>query len=332
MRKPAAAITAARSFNPQKHIWLAAAVLVASNVNAQDWPARNQPIRIVVGFSAGGGTDQMARIIANDFAAALNGNVIVENRPGAGGLPATEYVAKAKPDGYTLYMATPSSFTVWPNLRKLNYNVDTDFAPVAQLAQMPVLVAVNAASPFHSVADLLKAARSGSIDYASGGVGTLQNIAGEYFNKLGHVKLKHIPYKGTAPAITDLIAGTVPVAFVDPAVSPHVASGRLRLLAVTTGKRSRLYPETPTLDEAGVPGYDLFNWYGLVAPRDTPKDVVEKMNAALAVVMAKPDIRKKMEDAGMEPAFSTPAHLGQLISSEKKKWGEIIKSAGIKGE
>ncbi len=209
-------------------------------------------MRIVVGFPPGGGADALARAIAQPLAKELAGTVIVENRPGAGGLIATEQVARATPDGYTLYIATPGSFTIWPTLRKLNYDPAKYFVFVSNLVTMPNLLVTTANSPYKDVAGLLAAATAPGAN-GSGGVGTIGQIAAEQLNELANVQLMHVPYKGTAPLITDVVGGVVPITFSDPSAKSLVDGGKLRLLAVTSAKRSRLFPNTPTMAESGVP-------------------------------------------------------------------------------
>ena len=309
-------------------------LLPASTAHAQAWPDADKPIRIVVGFPAGGGADALARAVSAPLGKALGGTVIVENRPGAGGLLATEYVAKQPADGYTVYLATPGSFTIWPSLRKLNYEPAKDFAPVSLMVTMPNLLVTGAGTPYTSVAGLLAAAKAPNarIDYASGGVGTIGQIAAEQLNVLAGLRLTHVPYKGTAPLLTDVIGGVVPITFSDPSAKALIDSGKLRLLAQTSAKRSRLFPDTPTMAEAGVPGYDLSNWYGMVAPAATPTAVVNKLNAALVQVMALPEVRNQLAGAGMEAVSSTPAGFGDHMAKERARWAALITKANIRAE
>ena len=306
----------------------------APSAFAQQWPEASRPVRIVVGFPPGGGADVLARAIAQPLSKELGGTVIVENRPGAGGLTATEQVARAAADGYTLYIATPGSFTIWPTLRKLNYDPAKDFAWISNLVTMPNLLVTTANSPYKDVASLVAAAKApgANINYGSGGVGTIGQIAAEQLNELANIHLKHVPYKGTAPLITDVIGGVVPITFSDPSAKSLVEAGKLRLLAVTSAKRSRLFPSTPTMAESGVPGYDLSNWYGLVAPAGTPADVVSKLNGAIRKVMVQQEVRVALEGAGMEAISTTPKEFGDHVSGERRKWAALIAKAGIKAE
>ncbi|PLQ00607.1 Bug family tripartite tricarboxylate transporter substrate binding protein [Cupriavidus pauculus] len=298
------------------------------------WPDSSKPIRVVVGFPPGGGADALARAIAPALSDQLKANVIIDNRPGAGGLIATDLVAKAAPDGYTLYIATPGSFTIWPNLRKLAYDPRKDFAPVSVLVTMPNVLVTGADTPYKDVQGLLAAVKSanGKFSYASGGNGTIGQIAAEQFKMLAGVQMQHVPYKGTTPALTDVMGGVVPITFSDPSAKPLIASGKLRVLAVTTAKRSPQFPGVPTVAEAGVPGYDVTNWYGLVAPAGTPPDVIAQLNKALVKVMADPDIRHRLAISGMDATSDTPQQFAKLLDTERAKWGELIRKAGIQGD
>lgn len=302
--------------------------------SAANWPDPAKPVRIIVGFPPGGGADLLARTIAQVLAEKIGSTVVIENKPGAGGLTATEAVAKAKPDGYTLYIATPGSFTIWPNLRKLNYDPSKDFAVVSVLVTMPNLLVTGSTTPYKDVLSLITAAKApgAQLNYASGGVGTIGQIAAEQFNTMAGLRMTHVPYKGTAPALTDVMAGTVPITFSDPSAKSQIDGGKLRLLAVTTKKRSRLFPEAPTMAEAGVPDYDVMNWYGLVAPAGTPAEAINRLNTALVDIMSQPDIRQRLENAGMEATSSSPEQFNQLMATERAKWGALISKVGMKAE
>ena len=315
-------------------IGLAAFVAALPTAFAEQWPESGKPVRVVVGFPPGGGADALARTISQPLAKELGATVLVENKPGAGGLIATEQVARATPDGYTLYIATPGSFTIWPTLRKLSYDPAKDFAYVSNLVTMPNLLVTTASSPYRSVADLLAAARApgANINYGSGGVGTIGQIAAEQLNQLAHIELNHVPYKGTAPLITDVVGGVVPITFSDPSARSLVEAGKLRLLAVTSAKRSRLFPDTPTMAESGVPGFDLSNWYGLVAPEGTPADIVNKLNAAIRKVMVQAEVRNTLAASGMEATATTPKEFADHVGGERRKWAALIDKAGIKAE
>lgn len=298
------------------------------------WPDASKPIRVVVGFPPGGGADALARAIAPALSDQLKANVIIDNRPGAGGLIATEMVAKSAPDGYTLYIATPGSFTIWPNLRKLNYDPQKNFAPVSVLVTMPNVLVTGADTPYKDVQGMLAAVRSanGKFSYASGGNGTIGQIAAEQFKMLAGVQMQHVPYKGTTPALTDVMGGVVPITFSDPSAKPLIASGKLRALAVTTATRSAQFPGVPTVAEAGVPGYEVTNWYGLVAPAGTPAEIVSTLNKALVKVMADPEIRHRLAVSGMDATSDTPQQFAKLLNTERAKWGDLIRKAGIQGD
>lgn len=298
------------------------------------WPDSSKPIRVVVGFPPGGGADALARAIAPALSDQLKANVIIDNRPGAGGLIATDLVAKSAPDGYTLYIATPGSFTIWPNLRKLAYDPQKDFAPVSVLVTMPNVLVTGADTPYKDVQGLLAAVKSanGKFSYASGGNGTIGQIAAEQFKMLAGVQMQHVPYKGTTPALTDVMGGVVPITFSDPSAKPLIASGKLRVLAVTTAKRSPQFPGVPTVAEAGVPGYDVTNWYGLVAPAGTPQEIITQLNKALVKVMADPEIRHRLAVSGMDATSDTPQQFARLLDSERTRWGDLIRKAGIQGD
>jgi len=312
-------------------ILLATIVPIAANAA---WPDTSKPIRVVVGFPPGGGADALARAIAPALSDQLKANVIIDNRPGAGGLIATDLVAKSAPDGYTLYVATPGSFTIWPNLRKLPYDAQKDFAPISVLVTMPNVLVTSADAPYKDMPGMLAAVRSanGKFSYASGGNGTIGQIAAEQFKMLTGLQMQHVPYKGTTPALTDVIGGVVPITFSDPSAKPLIASGKLRALAVTTATRSPQFPGVPTVAESGVPGYEVTNWYGLVAPAGTPADVIAQLNKALVKVMAEPEIRQRLAVSGMDATSNSPQQFARLLATERAKWGDLIRKAGIQGD
>jgi tripartite-type tricarboxylate transporter receptor subunit TctC len=313
---------------------LALGALLAFHSAHAAWPEAGKSIRIVVGFPPGGGADVLARAISVPLANQLKTSVLVDNRPGAGGLVATEAVAKSPGDGYTLYLATPGSFTMWPNLRKLNYDAQKDFAPVSLLVTMPNVLVTGAASPYKTVQELIAAAKAArpEMSYASGGNGTIGQMAAEQFKLMAGVPMQHVPYKGTTPALTDVIAGQVPITFSDPSAKSLIAAGKLRILAVTTLKRSPQFPDVPTIAEAGIPGYEVMNWYGLVAPAATPPEVVQQINQALVKVMDSAEVRQQLAGAGMDATSGTPTQFGQLMTRERAKWGDLIRKAGIQAE
>ncbi|HTK02461.1 MAG TPA: tripartite tricarboxylate transporter substrate binding protein [Bordetella sp.] len=310
-----------------------AAALCALSLSAAHaaYPEPGTPIRIVVGFPPGGGADVLARAAALGVSKALNANVMVDNRPGASGIIATDYVARSKPDGYTLYVATPGSLTILPSLQKVPYDPAKDFTPISLLVTMPNVLVTSPNSGIHSIKDLIARAKSGKdITYASGGNGTIGQMAAEQFNMMAGVHMRHIPYKGTTPALTDVAGGLVEVTFSDPSVKSLVQSGKLKALGVTTAEPSDEFPGAPPIGKDGIPGYELTNWYGVIAPAGVPSDIVEKLNHAFAQAMANPDIVKQLAASGMTATSDTSAQFGDLMTKERAKWAELVKKAGIR--
>jgi tripartite-type tricarboxylate transporter receptor subunit TctC len=292
-------------------------------------------VRFLVPNPPGGGTDLVARIVTQRVAEKWPVNLVVDNRAGAGGIIAVEVAAKAAPDGYTLLMAHfPLAITV--NIAKVSFDPVRDFAPVTLLATTQNALAVNPAVPAKSVAELvaLAKAKPGQLRYASGGSGTSMHVSAELFNLMAGVTLAHIPYKGAAPALVDLISGQVQASFVSvPAVAAHIKSGRVRGLAVTGARRSPLLPELPTLSEAGLKGYGSEQWYGVLVPRATPRVLAERLNQDFAWALGQPDTRARLQDSGFEIAADTTADgFGRFLKSEIAKWGEVVRKAGIKAE
>jgi tripartite-type tricarboxylate transporter receptor subunit TctC len=295
------------------------------------FPEAGVPVRIVVGFPPGGGADVLARAAAMGVSKTLGTNVIVENRPGASGIIATDYVARAKPDGYTVYIATPGSLTILPSLQKVPYDPARDFAPISLLVTMPNVLVTSPSSGINSVGDLIARARSGKdVTYASGGNGTIGQMAAEQFNMMAGVRMRHIPYKGTTPALSDVVSGLVDITFSDPSVRTLVAGGKLKALGVTTATPSSEFPSAPPIGQAGVPGYELTNWYGAIAPAGVPRDIIETLNRAFAAAMADPEIGRQLAASGMTATSNTPAQFGELMAKERAKWAELIKKADIR--
>ena len=313
---------------------LAAALIAlsATSAAAQSFPAR--PIKLVVGFTPGGGVDINARLLAGKLSELLGQQVIVENKPGAGTNIANEFVAKAAPDGYTLLMNT-SAVTINMSLYKNPpFNTLRDYAPVAVFSDSQNIMVVNAAKPLRTPADVIAAARAkpGALTYGSAGAGSTQHLTGELFKLQTKTDVLHIPYKGSAPALTALMAGEVDMVFINvPAILSHVKSGRLRPLAAAGAKRSEIMPEVPTLRESGV---DLVMalWYGVLAPAGTPKDIVAKLAAAINKAAFAPDIKQRLLDQGAEPVGSTPEQFGAMLRDEVPRWAEVVRAAGIKPE
>jgi tripartite-type tricarboxylate transporter receptor subunit TctC len=315
-------------------LWLGAlAMAVATTVAAQEWPTKS--VRFIVPYPPGGGTDIIARIVQDRLSKALGQPIIIENRGGAGGVLGTEAVAKSAPDGYT-FLFTLSSHSINPLLQKLSYDVEKDFLPVSLVASLPQILAVHPSLPIHSVAELIAAAKAnpGKLEFASVGNGTPSHIAGELLKQRAGIDMLHIPYRGGGPAVTDAIAGQVPLIFVSiPVAMQHVKSGRLRGLAVTTLKRSPAAPEIPTMAEAaGIPDYEVDSWYGVFAPAKTPAAIVTRMRDELAATVAIPEIREMLLQQGADGVGSTPEELGRVVAADLAKWAPLIRDAKIKIE
>lgn len=311
--------------------WLPA--FAGMTVLAQSYPAK--PIKIVVPYPPGGFNDTLGRTFAAKFAEEWGQPAIVENKPGANTLIGSDYVAKAAPDGYTLLIVA-FPFAVTPSLIKnMPYDTVKDFAPVALAAQSPNLLVVNPSLPAKTVAELVAMAKAkpDSLSYASTGNGSSNHISMELFKSLAGVRIVHIPYKGSAPAVTDLLGGQVHVMFDNaPNVLHQVKAGRLRGLAQTGATRSSIAPDLPTVAEAGVPGYELTVWFGLVAPAGTPREVIQKLNAEVLKILAMPDVRERFLSQGVEPLGSTPEQFGDHIKAQMAKWGKVVRDAGVQAE
>ena len=299
---------------------------------AQSYPTK--PIRLVVGFTPGGGVDINARLLAAKLAEYLGQQVIVDNRPGAGTNIANELVAKAAPDGYTLLMSTATVAINMALYKKLNFDTLRDFAAVSLFSASPNVLVVNASVPVTSVAQLVALARErpGALNYSSAGSGTTQHLSGELFKTRTGTDIVHVPYKGTAPALTALIAANVELSFANiPAIHQHVKSGRLRPLASTGPKRSELLPEVPTMKEAGV-DMEVVVWYGVLAPAATPPEIVNKLAQLVARAAHSPDVRQRLLDQGAEPIGSTPEEFSRQLRAEVATWAEVVRSSGARAD
>ncbi len=309
----------------------AALLGIAALAAAQPYPSR--AVRVVIPLGAGGTTDVPGRIVAQRLSEALGQPFVVENRPGAGGTIGADYVAKSKPDGYTLLL-TATPFVISANLYKnLPYHALTDFAPVIRVASGPYVLVVHPSLGVNSVAELIAMARKspGRIDYASSGNGSAQHLVGALFVHMAGIELTHVPYKGSSQAQADLAAGVVKVSFVGtPIAIPHVKAGRLKALAVTTAKRSPQMPEVPTIAEAGVPAYEALVWLGMLAPAGTPHDIVAKLNAETGKVLRAPDVVQLLASSGVEPTPDAPEEFGAYLKSEFEKWGNAVRASGAK--
>src|SRR5262245_16636804 len=301
-------------------------------IAADPYPVK--PIRMIVGFAPGGGTDLTARPVAAKLSELLGQQVIVENRPGAGGNIATEQVARAAPDGYTLLMGTIAALAIHPSLYgNLRFDTETDLAPVIQVVDATNVLALHPSVPVSSVKELIALAKEKSLSAGSSGVGATGHLSIELFNLMAGVKLVHIPYKGGGPAMSDLVGGQVNLIFATVASSiPHLKSGRIKGIAVTTAKRSALLPDLPTISEAGLAGFDANNWYGLVVPAKTPRAIIDQLNAEVTKVLAMPDVKTALFNQGLDPAPGTPEQFGAYIKSERAKWARVIKESGAKAE
>jgi tripartite-type tricarboxylate transporter receptor subunit TctC len=315
-------------------IALVAVTAVAAGAHAQTFP--NRPIRLIVPQPPGGGTDIVARVMADQLAKQLGQQVVVDNRPGAGTVVGTDLAAKAAPDGYTLLMGLNANMAVNPSLfSKLPYDPVLDFTPVAMLVTFPFLVVVNNDLPVKSIADLVALAKSkpGQLNFASAGNGTGQHLSTELFKVLTGTSMVHVPFRGAQAAYADVISGQVQVFFDNIAAAlPQARSGRVRALAVTTDKRSEIVPDLPTVAEAGVAGYEYHTWFGMWAPAGTPKPVVEKLNGEVIKAMAVKEVRERFTILAGQPSQMKLAEIEPFVKAEIVKWAKVVKEAGVKVE
>jgi len=304
-----------------------------SRASGADWPVR--PVRVVAPFTPGGSTDITARLVSNRLQEVWGQSVVVENKPGAGGNIAAEMVAHSDPDGYTIFIAGPGMATNQFLYPSLSYDPVGDFAPVTMLITQPNLMCVPNTSPAKSVQEFIAYchANEGKVTYASSGIGTTLHLSGELFKRLAKVEMTHVPYRGGAPAINDLIPGRVDVAFDNmPSILPHVKAGSLRGLAVTTRERVRAVPDIPTIAESGLPGFDVFSWFAFWVPVRTPPDVVARINADTNAALAHASVKPRFEELGADPKGSTQAELAAFLKSEIDKWGPLIQEAKLRVE
>ena len=306
------------------------AIASVGAASALDYPTR--PVRFIVGYPAGGATDILARLIGQRLSERLGQNFVIENKPGAGNNIGTEFVTNAEPDGYTVFLVNPANFinaTLYTNLR---FNFIRDIAPVASFTRVPNVMTVALGVPAKTVAEFIAwvKANPGKVNMASSGNGTSVHLSGEMFMAMTGAKMEHIPYKGAAPAITDLLGDRVQVIFDNmPSIVQHIHSGKLRALAVTTATRSPELPDVPSLSET-VPGYEASALFGMGAPRKTPPEIIEKLNKEINAVLAEPEMKKRLTELGGEPLISTPEAFGAMIAAETEKWGKVVTSAGLK--
>ncbi len=307
-------------------------VLAALPVGAQTYPAK--PVRIVVPFAPGGGSDFIARFMAQRLNASLGQQVIVENTPGAGGVLGVEQGVKSAPDGYTLTLIA-SSYTVNPSVYKLSFDPVADVTPIIQLSQGPLLVVVGAAVPVNTVKELIALARAkpGSVNFASSGQGSVIHLATELFDAMAGIKMNHVPYKGTGPALTDTISGQTQVFFSSTAnAMPQVKAGRLRAVAVTTAKRIPALPDVPTVAESGLPGYEVILWHGLIGPKGLPAPIVERLNKDVTAALQLKETAEQLQNDGVAPAGGSAAQFAAQIRKEIGVWRKVAADAGVKAE
>ena len=310
---------------------------LGGNVNAaraQTYPNRN--ITLVVPFPPGGSTSIVGRVVADKMSQLLGQSIVVDNRGGAGGTVGTKAVAKSEPDGYTLLAGYTGTLAIGPSLyRNAGYDPRKDFEPIGSIGCSPSSLVVHPSLPVKSVAELIAYAKAnpGKVNFGSAGVGTVGHITGEYFARAAGIQIVHIPYKGTGPAMSDLLGGHIPISFSPLATtSANVKAGLLRALAVTSINRNKLLPDVPTMIEAGVPGFDASLAYGLVAPAGTPRPVIDRLSKALQEALASDEVKKQLELDGTEITASTPEQYADFIDKDEKKWSELVKTSGVKPE
>lgn len=325
-----------RAMGPaMRRLMLAAAVALCGLGAARAAAFPDKPVRMIVAFPAGGGTDIVARLIAERLTALWGQQVIVDNRGGAGGVIGTEAAARAAPDGYTILMATLGNLSINPHLYKMSIDPLKDLTPISNVVDVNFVLVANPKVPARNVKELIELARKqpGQITFSSSGVGGAPHLAGELFNQMAGVKLAHIPYKGSAPSFTDLIGGQVAVTF-DSLVQalPYIQAGKLRALAVLGDKRSALLPDVPTLSEAGLRGYNFSNWFGLVAPAGVPADRIRTLNADVRKVLDEPAVKDQLAKMGAVPAGNTPEQFGKQIRDDSAKWARVIREQDIKAQ
>src|SRR4051794_26844095 len=318
--------------------WIAAAVLGLSGepdrAQAQSFPSRT--ITLVIPFAPGGSTTIVGRVIADKMGELLGEKVVVDNRPGAGGTVGTRGVAKSDPDGYTIALGYTGTLAIGPSLYKnAGYDPRKDFAPIGLIGNAPNSLVVHPSFPAKTVGELIAYAKAnpGKVNFGSSGAGTASHITGEYFAASAGIKLVHIPYKGTGPALTDLLGGHSPMAFAPiPASHPNVSAGKLRALAVTSITRSGLLPDVPTMIEAGLSGFDASLYYGLVAPSGMPRPIVDKLNKALRDALGSDEVKKQLGNDGTEITPGTPEDYVDFIDKDEKKWSQLVKASGVEQE
>jgi tripartite-type tricarboxylate transporter receptor subunit TctC len=319
----------------RRAIFAALALLACTSVFSQAaYP--DKPIRLVVPYPPGGFTDILGRLLATQLQPRLGQNVIVDNKGGGGSTIGSAMVARAPADGYTLLLVAPD-FAINESLMatRLSYDARKDFSPVIRAAWSPMVLVTHPSVPAKNIAEFMAFAKSrpGKVNFASGGIGTGAHLALELFNTRANLDLVHVPYKGNGPATSDLLGGQVSAMFLQYAVAkPHVASGKLNMLATPSGKRSAAIPDVPTIAESGLPGFDVEPWFGIVAPAGTPAAIVNRLNAEIAKIMQQSDVKDTLASVGAAPSVSTPQEFSKFIDSEVTRWGEVVKASGAKAE
>jgi tripartite-type tricarboxylate transporter receptor subunit TctC len=306
---------------------------LAGAAPAQDYPT--QPVKLVVPFPAGGGTDALARWFAKGLEAKFGQPFVVENRAGSGTTLGAGFVARAAPDGYTIMLGTSSTYAIAPNVyKKVPFDPTKDFAPIALVAEVPFVLVVNPSLPVKSVAELvaLVKSRAGAMSYASAGIGTQHHVNAELLKTLTGIAMTHVPYRGGGPALQDVVAGHVPIYFGDVStVMPLARAGKIRALALTIAQRLEAFPDVPTMHEAGIENYNASAWQAFVAPAGTPPAIIMRLNQALVEVVNSPETRARFHELGLRPLTSTPDELGAFMRSELVRWGKVVEAAGAKG-
>jgi len=318
----------------KRHFLMATAAAAALALGPPAWGQNypNKPIRLIVPDAPGGSPDVLGRLLAQKISESMGQQIVVENRPGAAGLLAAEVASRAAPDGYTLFMSTTSVWAILPNVKKnLPYDADNGFIPIARIATASNVLVVNPSMPVKSVADLVKLAKAspGSVNYASAGIATPAHLAGEMLNLLADIKMTHVPYKGAAPALLDVISGNVQVILTGPlAAGPHMANGKVRALATTGAQRNPSLPDLPTIAET-VPGYEISQSWGITVPAGTPAPIVRQLVAEMTKVLALPDVRERITRLGVEPATGGSEEFATFIKTERRRLSDVISRAGI---
>jgi len=312
-----------------RRCWLLLLFLLSGAAMAQPYPSK--PIRFIVSFPPGGSSDLIARAIAPRMGEKLGQPVVVENRAGAGGMIGVDAIAKAPPDGYVIGLAAAgalsSNIHLYPSMP---YHPEKDLAPISMLAMIPFFLVAHPSQP-DSLKGIIASAKSGNLAYGHGGQGSTMHLAGELLNMMAQVKIQAVPYKGSGPVSADVLGGQVPLGVVDvPSAIANVKAGKIRALAVTTKRRISAAPDVPTFEEAGVPGYEAIGWFGAVAPAGTPAEIIQRLNAEIKAALSAPDVRERALAAGTEPLPTSSQEFAAIIRDETKKWGEVVRAAGIK--